>query len=54
MYAEELIYNTYVDGWIIKTAPKYKNVLTNDVKLKKQLKGKRISIYTVSIGGKIK
>ena len=44
----------YVDEWIIRAATKYGNVCTNDTKLRKALKSKGVSIYSVSMGGSLR
>ncbi|MCL4365380.1 MAG: hypothetical protein M1569_03230 [Candidatus Marsarchaeota archaeon] len=46
--------NGFVDSWILADSARHPNVCTNDMKLKRDLRAKGISVYSISVGGSLK
>jgi rRNA-processing protein FCF1 len=46
--------NTYVDSWILSQAGSVSAICTNDTELRKNLRSKGATVYTLSEGGKFR
>ena len=45
---------SYVDRWILNSSTAFKNVCTNDTKLRRELKARGITVYTLSRDGTLR